>query len=54
VLTFLQKFGKIWLGRSMWEGTVVIRISVSCQRTNETDIAATIELFKAAKQACAE
>ena len=51
VLSYLQNSGKIWLGGSIWEGKAVIRFSVSSWRTNEADIEATIELFKAAKEA---
>ncbi|MDH7445968.1 pyridoxal phosphate-dependent decarboxylase family protein [Aquimarina sp. 2201CG14-23] len=53
VLEYLQNSKELWLGGSTWNGSSVIRISISSWRTDESDISRTVELFKKAKEACA-
>ena len=49
VLTRVQESGEAWMGGTMWDGRVAIRVSVSGWRTTEADIDRTVAAFEAAR-----
>jgi glutamate/tyrosine decarboxylase-like PLP-dependent enzyme len=49
VVAAVQAGGEAWLGGTVWDGRRAIRLSVSCWRTSEEDVARTVEAFAAAR-----
>jgi glutamate/tyrosine decarboxylase-like PLP-dependent enzyme len=45
VVTAVQRSGEAWMAPTVWEGRAAIRISVSCWRTNDEDVARTVAAF---------
>jgi glutamate/tyrosine decarboxylase-like PLP-dependent enzyme len=45
----VQASGEAWVGGTTWDGRRAIRLSVSCWRTDEDDVARTIAAFAAAR-----
>ena len=49
VVAAIQAGGEAWLGGTTWDGRRAIRLSVSCWRTSEDDVARTVAAFAAAR-----
>ena len=45
----VQDAGEAWLGGTIWDGRRAVRLSVSCWRTSEDDVARSARAFAAAR-----
>ena len=45
----VQDAGEAWLGGTLWDGRRAVRLSVSCWRTSEDDVARSARAFAAAR-----
>ena len=50
----IQQSGECWVGGAIWEGTIVIRVSVCSWVTTENDITRSVRAFVAARQKAVE
>jgi hypothetical protein len=48
-LAAVQASGEAWMAGTVWDGRRAIRLSVSCWRTDESDVERTVAAFEAAR-----